>query len=235
MLVQISAAKGPIECARAVYLALQAFCRDADALGCDLHNVEQTDGEKPYTLQSVILSVSGANAEQLIESWEGSVLWRCQSSYRPCHKRKNWFIGVSCFTPTETAYDDQIQYETCRASGPGGQHVNKTESAVRITHLKSGIVVQCQNERSQVQNKEIAMKMLMAKLIQKQKEEEKSKELAIEKKKIEWGSQIRSYILHPYKLVKDHRTELENPQPELVLDGDIMDFIEANLIKEKTK
>jgi len=164
MLVQISAAKGPIECARAVYLALQAFCRDADALGCDLHNVEQTDGEKPYTLQSVILSVSGANAEQLIESWEGSVLWRCQSSYRPCHKRKNWFIGVSCFTPTETAYDDQIQYETCRASGPGGQHVNKTDSAVRATHLASGLSVKVQSERSQHANKRLAQQLIGLKL-----------------------------------------------------------------------
>ena len=128
-----------------------------------------------------------------------------------------------------------LRIDTYRAGGAGGQHVNKTESAVRITHLPTNIVVQCQNERSQAQNKETAMKMLMAKLVQKEKDEQKAKELAVEKKKIEWGSQIRSYILHPYKLVKDHRTELESQQPDLVLDGDIMDFIEAELIQMSTQ
>ena len=99
-----------------------------------------------------------------------------------------------------------------------------------ITHIPAGIVVQCQNERSQGQNKDIAMKMLKAKLIQKQKEEERAKDQALERKKIEWGSQIRSYVLHPYKMVKDHRTDTESPQPDLVLDGDLMQFIESYLI-----
>ena len=109
-------------------------------------------------------------------------------------------------------------------------HVNKTESAIRITHNPSGIVVQCQNERSQAQNKETAMKMLRAKLAQKQKEEKDAKAATIEKKSIEWGSQIRSYVLHPYKMVKDHRTDHESPQPDLVLDGDLTSFIESYLI-----
>ena len=111
-----------------------------------------------------------------------------------------------------------------------GHHVNKTDSAVRITHLPTNIVVQCQNERSQLQNKETAMKMLKAKLVQKQQEEQQAKTAAIEKKKIEWGSQIRSYVLHPYKMVKDHRTSIESPQPDLVLDGELMPFIEGYLI-----
>ena len=96
--------------------------------------------------------------------------------------------------------------------------------------MPTGIVVQCQNERSQTQNKETAMKMLKAKLLQKQRDEEKEKDMAIERKKIEWGSQIRSYVLHPYKMVKDHRTDTESPQPDLVLDGDLMEFIESYLI-----
>src|SRR6202044_3728174 len=132
-----------------------------------------------------------------------------------------------CMQVDVTVRDEDLRIDTYRAGGAGGQHVNKTDSAVRITHLPTNIVVQCQSERSQLQNKETAMKMLFAKLKQKQKEEKLAKVAAIEKKNIEWGSQIRSYVLHPYKMVKDHRTDHESPQPDLVLDGDIMDFIES--------
>jgi len=123
-----------------------------------------------------------------------------------------------------------LRVDTYRASGAGGQHVNKTDSAVRITHIPTNIVVQCQSERSQISNRETAMKMLKAKLAQKQKDEQLAQQNKIEKKKIEWGSQIRSYVLHPYKMVKDHRTDIESPQPDLVLDGDLMQFIEGNLV-----
>lgn len=128
-----------------------------------------------------------------------------------------------------------LRVDTYRASGAGGQHVNKTDSAIRITHLPTNIVVQCQNERSQTQNKETAMKMLRAKLGQKLAQEQEEKMSAnIVKKKIEWGSQIRSYVLHPYKMVKDHRTDYESPQPDLVLDGELMDFIEQYLVWDAT-
>ena len=130
---------------------------------------------------------------------------------------------------------DEIKVDTFRSGGAGGQHINKTESAVRITHIPTGIIVACQNERSQTQNKETAMKMLYAKLAEKaekEKEEERLKKIGSQRK-IEWGSQIRSYVLCPYNMVKDHRTNFETGDTSAVLDGDIQDFIIEKLKFDK--
>ena len=130
---------------------------------------------------------------------------------------------------------DEIKVDTYRSGGAGGQHINKTESAVRITHLPTGIIVACQNERSQTQNRELAMKMLYAKLAEKaekEKEEEHLKQLGLQRK-IEWGSQIRSYVLCPYNMVKDHRTNYETGDTSSVLDGNIKDFIIEKLKFDK--
>jgi len=128
--------------------------------------------------------------------------------------------------------EDELRIDTFRAGGKGGQHVNKTDSALRITHLPTGIVVQCQNERSQFQNKAMAMKFLKSRLYEKelQLKNQKIDEENKLKKDIAWGSQIRSYVLHPYKMVKDHRTNLENSNAGKVLDGDIDEFIQAYLM-----
>jgi len=129
--------------------------------------------------------------------------------------------------------EKDIRTDTYRASGAGGQHVNKTDSAVRMTHIPTNIVVQCQNERSQIKNREACLKMLKARVRQYYKEEEEKKraDKLEDKKKIEWGSQIRSYVLHPYNMVKDHRTEYETSNTAAVLDGDIDMFIEKYLLE----
>lgn len=186
-------------------------------------------------IKSATLFVKGKNAHGLLKGEAGVHRLVRISPYDANKRRHTSFAAVTVIPESQSAEiaidPKDLRIDTYRAGGAGGQHVNKTDSAVRITHAPSGIVVQCQSERSQTQNKEHAMKMLMSRLVQKEKDEQKAKEMAIERKKIEWGSQIRSYILHPYKLVKDHRTDLESQQPEVVLDGDIIDFIEAELIR----
>lgn len=185
-------------------------------------------------IKSATLFIRGKNVNGLLKSEHGIHRLVRISPYDANKRRHTSFAGVMLVAEVpdvEVTIDpNDLRIDTYRAGGAGGQHVNKTDSAVRITHLPTNIVVQCQNERSQGQNKQIAMKMLQAKLAQKAKEEKEAKISGIEKKKIEWGSQIRSYVLHPYKMVKDHRTDHESPQPDLVLDGDLMDFIEAYLV-----
>lgn len=206
------------------------FC-EREKLAVDI--LDNQSGEEAG-IKSATLLVRGKNAYGLLKSEQG-VHRLVRISPFDANKRRHTSFAAVTLTPEvpEVAIAikaDDLRIDTYRAGGAGGQHVNKTESAVRITHIPSGIVVQCQNERSQMQNRETAMKMLKAKLVQKQKEEQDAKAASVEKKKIEWGSQIRSYVLHPYKMIKDHRTDYESPQPELVLDGDLMDFIEAYLI-----
>jgi peptide chain release factor 2 len=187
-------------------------------------------------IKSVSILVKGKYAYGLLKSEIGVHRLVRISPFDANNRRHTSFASVFVYPSKEdikvNINENELKIETFRSSGAGGQHVNKTESAVRITHIPTGISVTIRSERSQHKNKEIALRILKAKLYEyyKQKEEEKLKELEKQKTDITWGYQIRSYILHPYKLVKDHRTNLEHPNPELVLDGEIDEFIRAYLL-----
>lgn len=190
-------------------------------------------------IKSATVYIKGKNAYGVLKGEQGVHRLVRISPYDSNKRRHTSFAAVLVIPEAPHAdiviNDQDLRIDTYRAGGAGGQHVNKTESAVRITHFPSGIVVQCQNERSQRQNKETAFKMLAAKLKQLDETRKREQHAAIERKKIEWGSQIRSYVLHPYKMAKDHRTDFESPQPELVLDGELMEFIEAFLVQRPDK
>ncbi len=188
-------------------------------------------------LKSVTVEVEGEYAYGHLKAEVGVHRLVRISPFDSNARRHTSFASVYAYPIIEEVDDVEIEekelrIDTYRASGAGGQHVNKTDSAVRITHVPTGIVVQCQNERSQMKNRATAMRMLKARVKQLQKEEEEKKrqDKLADKKKIEWGSQIRSYVLHPYNMVKDHRTEVETSNTGAVLDGDIDEFIERFLL-----
>lgn len=164
VLLQFSSAQGPAECALAVAKALARLQRESADAGVQLELLEQEDGERAGTLRSALVSLEGDAEDAVARAWEGTIQWTCPSPYRPRHARKNWFFGVArCAAPSETL-PGEIRFETTRSSGPGGQHVNKTESAVRATHIATGISVKVQTERSQHANKRLAVLLLAHKL-----------------------------------------------------------------------
>ncbi|NMV37676.1 peptide chain release factor H [Ralstonia insidiosa] len=167
VLLQLTSAQGPAECELAVAKALARLQRESADAGVQLELVEQEDGERAGTLRSALVSLEGDAEDAVARAWEGTIQWTCPSPYRangPRHARKNWFFGVArCAAPSETL-PGEIRFETTRSSGPGGQHVNKTESAVRATHIATGISVKVQTERSQHANKRLAALLLAHKL-----------------------------------------------------------------------
>jgi len=189
-------------------------------------------------IKSVTMTVTGPYAYGHLKSEHGIHRMVRISPFDATGRRHTSFASVSVLPEVDTDIkiqieDKDLRIDTYRASGPGGQHVNKTSSAVRITHLPTGIVVQCQNEKSQHRNKDMALKVLKARLyeIEKNKREEKKQQHHQNQKDIAWGSQIRSYVFNPYRMVKDHRTNVEVGNLDKVIDGDIDMFIDAYLRK----
>jgi peptide chain release factor 2 len=231
--VSINAGAGGTESQDWAEMLLRMYVRFCEQSDFSVDIIDYQEGEAAG-IKSATLFVKGKNAYGLLKGEQGIHRLVRISPYDANKRRHTSFSAVNV-TPEVpevqiTIDPNDLRIDTYRSGGAGGQHVNKTESAIRITHIPTGIVVQCQNERSQIQNKETALKMLRAKLAQKQKDEQEAKDALVEKKSIEWGSQIRSYILHPYKMVKDHRTNYESQQPDLVLDGDLNPFIESYLV-----
>jgi len=187
-------------------------------------------------IKSITFLVSGENAYGFLKAEKGVHRLVRISPFDSNARRHTSFASLDVMPEIESSTEveinqDDLRIDTYRSSGAGGQHINKTDSAVRITHIPTGIVASCQNERSQVQNKETAMKMLISKLVEVKEREnmEKLADIKGEMKKIEWGSQIRSYVFHPYKMVKDHRTNAETGNVDAVMDGNIDLFITAYL------
>lgn len=168
ILLQLTANTGPAECCLAVKHALQALTREGARSGVRVDVLEEEPGPVPGTFSSLLLGLASKEENQmarsLAQSWSGTMVWICESPYRPGHKRKNWFIGGALHEAPEPLPDSDIRFEAMRASGPGGQHVNKTSSAVRATHIASGLSVKVQAQRSQLANRRLAATLLAGKL-----------------------------------------------------------------------
>ncbi|MBM17475.1 MAG: peptide chain release factor 2 [Epsilonproteobacteria bacterium] len=232
--IDINSGAGGTESQDWANMLLRMYIRFCEKNKLKTSILENQAGEEAG-IKSATIHIKGKNAYGLLKGEHGIHRLVRISPFDSNKRRHTSFAAITVtpeLPPTEKIEIDpkDIRIDTYRASGAGGQHVNTTDSAVRITHIPTNIVVQCQNERSQLQNKETALKMLHAKLKQKQIADEQAK-TSVEKRKAEWGSQIRSYVLHPYKMVKDHRTNIEHQQPDLVLDGDLTHFIEQYLVK----
>jgi peptide chain release factor 2 len=236
-LVTVNAGAGGTDAQDWAEMVLRMEMRWAEKRGFAVELLEASPGEEAG-IKSATFRVKGENAYGLYGSEKGVHRLVRLSPFDSANRRQTSFAGVEVSPVVGDIAeveidDDDLQIDTYRASGAGGQHVNKTDSAVRITHKPSGIVVQCQNERSQSSNKAEAMAMLRSKLVELE-ERKRREEIAREKgeaQDVNFGSQIRSYVLHPYSMVKDHRTDFEMGDTARVLDGDLDGFVRAYLLK----
>ena len=235
-LVAVNAGAGGTDAQDWAEMVLRMEMRWAEKRGFGVDLLEASEGEEAG-IKSATFRVSGENAYGLYSAEKGVHRLVRLSPFDSANRRQTSFAGVEVSPVVEGTGeveidDDDLQIDTYRASGAGGQHVNKTDSAVRITHRPSGIVVQCQNERSQTSNKATAMKMLQSKLVELE-ERRRQEEIAAERgqaQDVNFGSQIRSYVLHPYTMVKDHRTNVEVGDASRVLEGDLDAFVRPYLL-----
>jgi peptide chain release factor 2 len=235
-IVSIHPGAGGTEAQDWTEMLMRMYLRWAEKRGYKTEILDYQNGEEAG-VKSVTFTVSGEYAYGRMKAEAGVHRLVRISPFDANKRRHTSFASVYVYPEVEEDIDidideKELRIDTYRSSSAGGQHVNKTDSAVRITHLPTNIVVQCQNERSQLKNKNVAMKVLRSRLyeLRKKEQDEKVGKLVSEKKDIAWGSQIRSYVFQPYQLVKDHRTGVEVGQVTAVMDGDLDQFIEAYLI-----
>lgn len=238
-ILSIHAGAGGLEAQDWAEMLLRMYTRWAEKKGFGIESLDLL-ADTAGGIKSVTLLIKGYNAYGFLKSEKGVHRLVRISPFDSAGKRHTSFASIDIYpeisSDSEVDIDpSDLKIDTYRASGAGGQHVNTTDSAVRITHLPTGVVVQCQNERSQHSNRLTAMNMLVAKLIQIKEEEQKEKieDLQGSYSQIAWGSQIRSYVFHPYSMVKDHRTGEETGQVGKVMDGEIDNFINAYLLSRK--
>ena len=234
-IVAINAGAGGTEAQDWVEMLFRMFTRWSEERGFQTRVIDYLPGDEAG-IKNVTFTVTGPYAYGYLKSEHGIHRMVRISPFDATGRRHTSFASVSVIPEVNTDIkieidEKDLRIDAFRASGPGGQHVNKTSSAIRITHFPSGIVVQCQNEKSQHRNKEMAIKVLKSRLynLEKEKLDQKKQEMHESKQDIAWGSQIRSYVFNPYRMVKDHRTNVEVGDVERVMDGDINMFIDAYL------
>ena len=237
VLLEIHSGAGGVESQDWVEMLFRMYTRWAESKNFTISLIDQNIGDEAG-LKSVTIKIEGENAYGWLKLESGVHRLVRISPFDSQSRRHTSFASVFCYPEVDNTVDINIvekdlRIDTYRASGAGGQHVNKTDSAVRITHLPSNISVQCQNSRSQHRNKTMAMEMLKSKLyeIELKKEDEENKKSRSEKSNISWGNQIRSYVMQPYTMVKDHRTNTEMSDVSSVLDGNLEKFLESQLTK----
>jgi len=239
-IVSINAGAGGTEAQDWAEMLFRMYARWIERRGFKFDLIDFQPGDEAG-IKSVTFTASGEYSYGYLKTENGVHRLVRISPFNASGKRHTSFASVFVYPELDKEIvvdidENDLRIDVFRASGAGGQHVNKTSSAVRVTHLPSGIVVQCQQEKSQYRNKDLAMKVLKARIYQreKQKQDEKMREIHESKEEIAWGSQIRSYVLHPYQMVKDHRVDLEVGDVNSVLDGAIDPFIEEVLLLGKS-